>query len=159
MLKEKNLRLRAIDKSDLRFLFKLLKERDPKANISHKKMPTYVEHSKFVLSKPYSKWYIIFLRNKKIVLAIDIGANPKRNFSKDYQSGALSFEIISSGKKLITNSGYFVNKHNKLNKISKSTALHNTLIIEDYSSCAFKKIKKLNFVTNQDLKISKKNIQ
>jgi uncharacterized heparinase superfamily protein len=98
------------------------------------------------------------LRNKKIVLAIDIGANPKRNFSKDYQSGALSFEIISSGKKLITNSGYFVNKHNKLNKISKSTALHNTLIIEDYSSCAFKKIKKLNFVTNQDLKISKKNI-
>ena len=58
--------LRSINKSDIRFLYNQLKERDPKINISHKKMPTYVEHSKFVLSKPYSKWYIIFLRNKKI---------------------------------------------------------------------------------------------
>ena len=58
--------LRSINKSDIRFLYNQLKERDPTINISHKKMPTYVEHSKFVLSKPYSKWYIIFLRNKKI---------------------------------------------------------------------------------------------
>jgi len=29
-------------------------------------MPKYTEHSKFVLSKPYSKWYIIIHKNKKI---------------------------------------------------------------------------------------------
>ena len=61
-----SIKLKLVNKSDIRFLYNQLKERDPKINISHKKMPTYVEHSKFVLSKPYSKWYIIFLRNKKI---------------------------------------------------------------------------------------------
>lgn len=28
-------------------------------NISHKKMPTYNQHVKFVMSQPYSKWYVI----------------------------------------------------------------------------------------------------
>ena len=65
-MKEKNLRLRTIDESDLRFLFKLLKERDPKANISHKKMPTFLEHEQFVKSKPYSYWYVIELSQAKI---------------------------------------------------------------------------------------------
>ena len=45
------------------------------------------------------------LSNRKIVLAMDVGPSPNRNLSKDYQSGALSFEIISNGKKLISNSG------------------------------------------------------
>ena len=98
------------------------------------------------------------LRNKKIVLAMDIGSSPSKNFSKNYQSGALSFEIISNGKKLISNSGYFSNKNNKLNKLSKSTALQSTLIIEDYSSCNFKKTEKLDFVIDKGLKITKKNI-
>ena len=98
------------------------------------------------------------LKNKKILLAMDVGANPSKNFSKDYQSGALSFEIISNGKKLINNSGYFANKKNRLNKISKSTALQNTLVIEDYNSCNFKKIKKSEFIVEDNLKITKKNI-
>ena len=98
------------------------------------------------------------LKNKKIVMAMDVGSSPNKNLSKDYQSGALSFEIISSGKKLISNSGYFVNKNSKLNKLSKSTALQSTLTIEDYSSCSFKKVNKSNFVVNQGLKITKKNI-
>ena len=46
--------------SDARFLFDLLKERDSYVNISHKKMPTYASHVKFIASKPYKKWYIIF---------------------------------------------------------------------------------------------------
>ncbi|MDA9631097.1 heparinase II/III-family protein [Candidatus Pelagibacter sp.] len=98
------------------------------------------------------------LKNKKILMAMDIGDSPNKNFSKSYQSGALSFEIISNGKKLISNSGYFVNKNSKLNKLSKSTALQSTLTIEDHSSCNFKKIERLNFVVNQSLKIIKKNI-
>ena len=56
---QKTITLRAVNASDFRFLFNLLKERDPKANISHKNMPTYLEHVKFVESKPYSKWYVI----------------------------------------------------------------------------------------------------
>ena len=60
MKNEKNsLKLRPVKKSDCLFLYDLLKERDPRTNISHKKMPTFTQHKKFVLSKPYSKWYII----------------------------------------------------------------------------------------------------
>jgi uncharacterized heparinase superfamily protein len=98
------------------------------------------------------------LRNKKIVIAMDVGESPNKNFSKDYQSGALSFEIISNGKKLISNSGYFDKKKNKLNKLSKSTALQSTLIIEDYSSCSYQKTKESNYIVNKGLRITKKNI-
>ena len=98
------------------------------------------------------------LKNKKIILAMDIGANPDKNFSLNYQSGALSFEIISNGKKLICNSGYFADKKNKLNKLSKSTAMQSTLTIEDYSSCNFKRVNESNLIIERGLKIIKRNV-
>ena len=54
-----NINLKQIAKEDTQFLYELLKNKDPNSNISHKKMPTYDEHVKFVLSKPYTNWYII----------------------------------------------------------------------------------------------------
>jgi uncharacterized heparinase superfamily protein len=98
------------------------------------------------------------LKNKKVILSMDIGDSPRDNFSKFYQSGALSFEIISNGKKLITNSGYFEDKKNKLNKFSKSTALQSTLSVEDHSSCDFKKKDKFNIIVEKGVRIIKKNI-
>lgn len=41
------------------FLYLLLSEREKFQNISHKHMPTYPNHCKFVRSKPYEKWFII----------------------------------------------------------------------------------------------------
>ncbi len=58
--------IKPVKQSDIRFLYNQLKERDSKINISHRVMPSYAEHSRFVLSKPYSRWYIIFHNNKKI---------------------------------------------------------------------------------------------
>ncbi len=57
--------LRKVSEKDHKFLYNLLKERDSNVNISHKKMPTYNEHIKFVASKPYFRWYIIEYNNKK----------------------------------------------------------------------------------------------
>lgn len=57
--------LKKVTKSDYPFLYQLLSEREPRMNISHKKMPTYEEHVKFVMSKPYLKWYIINYKNQK----------------------------------------------------------------------------------------------
>ena len=54
-----NIKLKQITENDMLFLYELLKNKDPNSNISHKKMPTYDEHVKFVLSKPYTNWYII----------------------------------------------------------------------------------------------------
>jgi RimJ/RimL family protein N-acetyltransferase len=42
-----------------RILFDLLKERVPEVNISHKAMPTWLEHVDFVNSRPYQAWYFI----------------------------------------------------------------------------------------------------
>ena len=58
--------LKSVTNSDAKFLFDLLKERNPRVNISHKKMPTYNQHTKFIKSKPYSKWYIILKSRQKI---------------------------------------------------------------------------------------------
>ena len=75
----------------------------------------------------------VFFKKKKYSLIADLGSPPEKEFSKDYQSGALSFEFISNNNKIISNSGYFQNYNHQLNLISKSTACHSTLNIENFS--------------------------
>lgn len=62
----KKIILKPVSKNDFSFLYNLLAQRSPITNISHKKMPTYREHIKFVNSKPYSKWYIISHNQKRV---------------------------------------------------------------------------------------------
>ena len=97
------------------------------------------------------------LHNKKISIVMDIGPSPSSKFSSKYQSGALSFEISSNGKKLISNCGHYNNKSSKLIELSKSTAVHSALIIDDNSSCYYKKNNK-NYLVDDGLRILKKNI-
>ena len=89
---------------------------------------------------------------------MDVGPPPISKLSSKYQSGALSFEICSGGKKLISNCGYYNNMNSKLIELSKSTATHSTLIIDDNSSCQYKKINNKNYLINNNFKILKKNI-
>ncbi len=98
------------------------------------------------------------LKNKNIIIAMDVGSTPERKFSNNYQSGALSFEMICSGKKVITNSGYFQNFKHQLNNISKSTAAHSTLILDNNSVCNFKKNNKGKSIIEKGFKILNKNI-
>ena len=79
--------LKKVIKTDYRFLYQILKEREINTNISHKKMPTYNEHIDFVQSKPYSKWYIIYFGRKKVGSVYiskqnEIGIFIKRKFLK-----------------------------------------------------------------------------
>ena len=68
-------------------------------NISHKKIPTYYEHVKFVKSKPYSKWYV--LENSKTKIgSIYLSKNDeigiflkKKYFSKGFANKALELLI------------------------------------------------------------------
>ena len=89
---------------------------------------------------------------------MDIGPSPDKKFSSNYQAGALSFEIISNGKKLICNAGYFQNHNHQLNELSKSSATHTTLTLDDRSSCRFNKTKDGSSIVSRGLKILKKNI-
>ena len=82
-----------VSRLDYRFLYNLLKERDPLANISHKKMPSYHEHVLFVSSKPYSKWYVILYGANKvgsiyITTQNEIGIFIKKSF-QDKQIGSV----------------------------------------------------------------------
>ena len=56
MTNQEEIRFVEFRKNDADFLFELLLQRSSKENISHKKMPTYEEHIKFIISKPYYKW-------------------------------------------------------------------------------------------------------
>ena len=98
------------------------------------------------------------LKGKNISIAMDLGPPPEKKYSNNYQSGTLSFEMIYSGKKIITNSGYFQNFKHQLNSISKSTATHSTLVLDNNSICRFKKDSKLNSIIEKSFKISNKNI-
>ena len=40
------------------FLYQLLAEREPSESISHRVMPTFEEHIRFVESQPYRMWFI-----------------------------------------------------------------------------------------------------
>ena len=98
------------------------------------------------------------LRNKNVSIAMDLGSPPEKKFSYNYQSGVLSFEMIYSGRKLITNSGYFQDIKHQLNNISKSTAAHSTLTVDNNSICNFKKNSKGKPVIERGFKILNKNI-
>ena len=69
------------------------------------------------------------LKNKNVILGMDIGTAPESKFSENYQSGPLSFEAIYRGTKIICNSGYYQNTKKNLNLISRSTAAHSTLTL------------------------------
>ena len=62
------IKFKKVSDCDYEFLYDLLKERDPKSNISHKKMPTFLQHKKFIKSGPYSKWYIVYLNKNKLII-------------------------------------------------------------------------------------------
>ena len=103
------------------------------------------------------------LKNKNVILGMDIGTAPESKFSENYQSGPLSFEAIYKGRKIICNSGYYQNKKKKLNLISRSTAAHSTLILNNNSVVSFKKnfknkiLNKLNFNTLNKNIVCEKN--
>ena len=106
-------------------------------------------------NKEFGGYAILY--NKKISIVMDIGPSPSCKFSSKYQSGALSFEINSNGKKLISNCGHFESKNSKLIKLSKSTATQSTLVVDDSSSCQHKKYNE-DYLVNNGLKILKKNV-
>ena len=50
----------------VKFLYKLLKQREPHQNISHKELPPYHAHQAFVGSKPYLEWNIVYADDEMV---------------------------------------------------------------------------------------------
>ena len=109
-------------------------------NSSNKDFDKYLAlfRYKFKNDKFDTSGYTVF-KKKNVILAMDTGSNPGKNYSENYQSGPLSFEIIYKEKKIFCNCGYHQNLNHKLNQISRSTAAHNTLVLNNTSVTNFRK--------------------
>tara|TARA_Y100001970_G_scaffold274448_1_gene374203 strand:- start:8180 stop:9811 length:1632 start_codon:yes stop_codon:yes gene_type:complete len=101
----------------------------------------------------------VVLKNKKALISIDIGKPPEKKFSKDYQAGLFSFEFNFLGEKVITNSGYFQDYKHQLNIVSKSSATHSTLVLDNTSNVRFERNKYGQMLINKNFKILDKQIK
>jgi hypothetical protein len=116
-----------VSRKDYRFLYKLLKRRKKEECISHKEMPSYAEHCKFIDSAPYKEHCIIALNGKIIgqlyITKIgEIGIHTLgdyyyevRSLLLDFFKNKARFANISphdkNGKKLMDDSGYKLIQH------------------------------------------------
>ncbi len=95
---------------------------------------------------------IFHAKSKQQVLYFDIGGPPSKGFSKNYQSGPLSFEYFLDGIKIITNCGFGNNISPKAELISRLTASQSTLTINDTSITRFERNKLINRVFGNSIK-------
>ena len=90
------------------------------------------------------------IRNNAIFF--DAGEPPKKDFSKSYQSGPLSFEYYLDGKKIITNCGFGSNISSKAELLSRLTSAQSTLTLDDTSVTKFERNKLINRVFGNSIK-------
>ena len=130
-MSENEIKLKEVNESDLKFLYQHLKERDPITRISHKKMPTFSEHRKFVASNPYTKWYIIIQKNRKIGSVYLTEINEIGLFlKKEFQAKGLGQSSLELLMKLNPRSRYLANVSPKNKKSADFFKKNNFKLIQ-----------------------------
>lgn len=71
------------------------------------------------------------------VVIVDTGKPPPIELSSDAHAGCLSFELSSGRQRLIVNCGAAGVPGSRLRRLSRTTAAHSTVTINDGSSCRF----------------------
>ena len=102
--------------------------------------------------KKYSIGGIFCAKSKQQAVYFDIGGPPEKNFSKNYQSGPLSFEYFLDETKIITNCGFGNSVSAKAELISRLTASQSTLTVNDTSITTFERNKLINKVFGNSIK-------
>ena len=130
--------------------------------INYKDYDIFLKNLKYkFINKNHEIGDLIKVKKKKFEFFIDCGNPPANTFAKNYQAGCLAFELISNKQKVICNSGYGKYFSSKFSLLSRSTAAHSTLYINDTSSCIFQKNRFINKVYGNSLvhkhRIIKKN--
>ncbi len=91
-------------------------------------------------------------KSKNQMFFFDVGSPPEKSFSKNYQSGPLSFEYFVDGVKIITNCGFGDNISTKAELISRFTASQSTLTINDTAITKFERSKLVNSIFGNSIK-------
>jgi len=92
------------------------------------------------------------IKHKQNLVFFDVGAPPKKKFSKSYQAGPLSFEYFLDEVKIISNSGFGRNISNKAELLSRLTACQTTLALNDTSVAKFERNKLINKIFGNSIK-------
>ena len=107
------------------------------------KVDSYLEYLTGLEYKPKNTinniGQIYIARSKKNLLFFDAGSPPKKKFSKNYQSGPLSFEYFINNHKIITNCGFGNKISKKAELISRLTSAQSTLCLNDSSVVKFER--------------------
>ena len=120
--------------------------------INYKDYDIFLKNLKYKFTnKNYEIGDLVKIKKKSLEFFIDCGNPPPNIFAKYYQAGCLAFELTSNKHKVISNSGYGKYLPVKLSSISRSTAAHSTLYINDTSSCIFQKNEIINKVYGNSL--------
>jgi len=110
--------------------------------INHKEYDIFLKNLKYKFTDKNNEVAgLVKIKKKKFEFFIDFGNPPPNNYAKSYQAGCLAFELTSNKQKIICNSGYGKYLQPKFARLSRSTAAHSTLYINDTSSCIFQKNK------------------
>ena len=119
-----------------------------------KNFDKYLENIKFKKDSKNVIGGIFLAKSKSQIFYFDIGKPPSKSFSRNYQSGPLSFEYFLDGIKIITNCGFGNNISSKAELISRLTASQSTLTINDTSVTKFERNKLVNQVFGNSIKNS-----
>ena len=130
--------------------------------VNYKDYDVFLKNLKYkFINKNYEIADFFKIKKKKFEFFIDCGNPPPSNFTKYYQAGCLAFELIANKQKVICNLGYGKYLSPKLMSLSRSTAAHSTLYINDTSSCTFQKNESINKIYGSSLvekhKVTNKN--
>ncbi|EFO32370.1 heparinase II/III family protein [Roseibium sp. TrichSKD4] len=77
------------------------------------------------------------LTGENSIVLMDAGKPPRPELSEEAHAGCLSFEFSSGIHRLIVNCGVSYLSNEVWRQVSRSTAAHSTVTIEDTSSCRF----------------------
>ena len=116
----------------------------------------YLENYKFN-NKNNNLGGLFKIKHKNHFVIIDIDKPPQKKFSRYYQSGPLSFEYYLDGIKIITNSGFGNHISKKAEILSRLTACHSTLTINETSVTKFEKNEMINEVFGNSIQNSFKS--
>ena len=126
--------------------------------INYKDYDTFLKNLKYKFTdKNHTITDLIKIKKKKFEFFIDCGNPPPSIYAKYYQAGCLAFELVSNKQKIICNSGYGKYLSPKLGELSRLTAAHSALYINDTSSCIFHKNDFVNKIYGRPL-ISKHRV-
>lgn len=83
-------------------LYELLRERPSEANISHKTLPTYEQHERFVKGKPYHRWMLILNDYGQRVGAISVSQHNEIGIAilKRYQRQGYALQALQELRKI-----------------------------------------------------------